>query len=133
MPGIVYRFLFRGARTPMEWARGHVLRMPWTRVKRVGFNAKRAPLSAPFFLTSRARRIGGLAPDRCPAAFNRRLVAEEHVAVRRRAVALSRRGSLGGARSSSKQGDGSDQGGKNAFHGATPLQRWVRDLVRSMD
>jgi hypothetical protein len=37
------------------------------------------------------------------------------------------------AGSGGKQGDGSDQGGKNAFHGVTPLQRLVRDLVRSMD
>ena len=61
-----------------------------------------------------------------------RSVAEEYVAIRRRAVALRRSGSLGCAGSGGKQGDGSDQGGKNAFHGAAP-QRLVRDLVRSMD
>jgi hypothetical protein len=61
-----------------------------------------------------------------------RSVTEEHAAVRRRTIALRRSGSVRCAGSGCKQGDRSDQGGKNAFHGAAP-QRLVRDLVRSMD
>jgi hypothetical protein len=62
-----------------------------------------------------------------------RSVAEKHVAIRSRSVALRRGGSVRCAGSGSKQGNGSDQDGKNAFHGTTPLQRLVRDQVRSME
>src|SRR5258708_39569067 len=85
------------------------------------------------FLISKTCLVSRLVQDRCPTAYVRRLVAEEHVAVRCRAAALGRCSSLSCARSSSKQGDGGDQGGKNAFHGVTPLQRLVRDLGRSME
>lgn len=120
MPGIAYRFASRDARTAMPGS-ADTLRARVKRVEIIEYEKKGALVGALFF-ASRICLASGLVLNVCPAIFFRRLVAEEHVAVRCRAVALSRCSSLSGARSSGKQSDGSDQGGKNAFHGEAPLQ-----------
>lgn len=89
---------------------------------------KGRPSGRPFSLrTVRLRDFRGqpLMPAGVQAAGSRSLVAEKHVAVRCRAIALCRGGSLGCAGSGGEQSDGSDQSGQNAFHGATPRGVWL--------
>jgi len=85
-------------------------------------------LGALFFASdSSSPRFPRSAAGACMGAGGpeRSLVAEKHVAVRRRAIALCRGSSLGCAGSGGEQSDGSDQGGQNAFHGATPRGVWL--------
>jgi hypothetical protein len=72
---------------------------------------------APFFFDFGKLLDNRSVPDLSPATALNRLVAKEYVAVRGWAVAVGGSSGVSSARSGREQGDGSDQDGKNAFHG----------------